>query len=223
MLDVSTNRGRIIAAAMRLAASKPWSDLTLLEIAEGAGLGLADLKAEFSHKSAILKAFTKAVDGEVLRTTLGTEAGQSVRDRLFEVVMRRFDVLGPYKTALANITRSAPPDPAFVRTYLCSQHWMLEAAGVRTDGIGTPIRLAGLASVYAQVFRTWLADDDPGHARTMAALDRRLRRGEAWLGSLDDACKGVHRMMDAFRGRRREGGAGSAPSPSAPPPQQGAV
>jgi hypothetical protein len=28
------------------------------------------------------------------------------------------------------------------------------------------------------VTRVWLEDDDPGHARTMAELDKRLRRAE---------------------------------------------
>ena len=49
------------------------------------------------------------------------------------------------------------------------------------------MRVAGLGMIYASVFGIWLEDDDPGLARTMAALDRRLRRGErtcaAWSRS----------------------------------------
>ncbi|HEX2257777.1 MAG TPA: TetR/AcrR family transcriptional regulator, partial [Afifellaceae bacterium] len=39
-------------------------------------------------------------------------------------------------------------------------------------------RAQGLALVWARVMRVWLDDDDPGLARTMAALDRRLREAE---------------------------------------------
>ena len=44
------------------------------------------------------------------------------------------------------------------------------------------------------MFRTWLDDDDAGLARTMAALDRRLRRGESTIKSFDDAVAGATRI-----------------------------
>jgi hypothetical protein len=44
----------------------------------------------------------------------------------------------------------------------------------------------GLALLYASVLRTWLDDTDPGLARTMAALDSALARGQRWSGMLDD-------------------------------------
>ena len=56
------------------------------------------------------------------------------------------------------------------------------------------VRVAGLATVYGSVFRVWLEDDDPGLARTMAALDRRLRRGESAVRSLDRACSVLNRL-----------------------------
>ena len=106
-------------------------------------------------------------------------ADQTARDALFDIVMTRFDVLGPYKKALQSISASGPADLALARPVLASMHWMLEAAGINTEGASGSLRVTGLAAVYASVFRTWLEDDDPGHARTMAALDRRLRRGES--------------------------------------------
>ena len=36
-----------------------------------------------------------------------------------------------------------------------------------------------------------LVDDDPGLARTTAALDRALARGQRWVGFLDDLCRFV--------------------------------
>jgi hypothetical protein len=40
--------------------------------------------------------------------------------------------------------------------------------------------------LFASVLRTWVDDEDPGLARTMAALDRALARGQRWSGFLDD-------------------------------------
>src|SRR5262249_48345429 len=49
------------------------------------------------------------------------------------------------------------------------------------------LRAQGLAVMFAQVARTWISDDDEGLARTMAALDRALARGQHMSGLLDDA------------------------------------
>lgn len=221
MIDISTSRGRIISATLQLAAERRWADVTLADIADRAGVPLVDLKGEFGSKLAILTAFSGLIDDEVLRRAPRRSADQAARDAIFEVVMCRFDAMQPYKEALRSITSSGSPDPGMLRAVMASQHWMLEAAGVQTDGLPGTVRTIGLASVYASVFRTWLDDADPGHARTMAALDRRLRRGEATLHRIDDVCSGVRRLMSAFSPPSRQAAADAVhagTAPSTPPP-----
>ena len=86
---------------------------------------------------------------------------------------------------------------------------MLRAADVSAEGLEGQLRATGLGAVYGSVFRTWLKDDDPGLARTMAALDRRLRRGEETLNSIDDVREeGVRRggrLPDCLQARKRAG------------------
>ncbi len=139
--------------------------------------------------------------------------------------MSRFDVLAPYKEAIRSIAKSPPAlDPGFAFTALASQHWMLQAAGVDTSGVGGKAKISGLAAVYGSVLRTWLNDDDPGLARTMAALDRRLRRGERTLSNLHDFGSGVNRVAGAvssfvssFANRRgRSGQRSEEPTPPRP-------
>lgn len=194
MLDPATPRGRILAAAMDCAAAKPWSDVTLLEIAERAGLSLVELRDVFAGKSDMLAGFLRAVDDEVLKRAPKPVAGQDKRDVLFDVIMTRFDMLAPYKTALRSIRGSGPADATLARPYLASQHWMLEAAGIGTDGASGALRITGLGMLYASVFGVWLEDDDPGQARTMAALDRRLRRGERTLSSVERVGTALYRL-----------------------------
>jgi ubiquinone biosynthesis protein COQ9 len=216
MLDEHTARGRIIAAALKLAAERPWSDITLLSIAQEAGLTLADLRHEFATKSEILIAFARAIDDQVLRTAAGNGGAIASRDAIFDVVMSRFDALAPYKPALRAIARSTVFEPALLMNLLASQHWMLQAAGFGTDGLMGSLRLAGLASVYSSVFRIWLDDDDPGLARTMAALDRRLRHGERMLAPLEDVSFLVGRIAGAIAGRAKPAAA-TGGDPGAPP------
>jgi hypothetical protein len=80
---------------------------------------------------------------------------------------------------------------------------MLTAAGIDTSGPRGAVRIAGLSSVYASVFRIWLEDEDPGLARTMAALDRRLRSGERTLTTVEDVLGGIERLGNIFKPRPR--------------------
>lgn len=232
MLDLTTEKGRFISAALALAAEKPWDQVTLAEIASRAGSTLVALKALFASKAEILAQLAALVDDEVLSRAPRREDGQAARDALFEVVMSRFDVLEPWKPAVRSIVRSGMPDPGQVGAMLVSNRWMLEAAGIGSGGLEGAARTAGLMAVYAAVFRVWLDDDDPGLARTMAALDRRLRRGERAMQRAEDVTSGLRRLagalfgaaetvrsrMDGGRrpGRREEpGDAGPASPPSA--------
>jgi AcrR family transcriptional regulator len=221
MLDQSTLKGRIIAATMRLAAERPWDEVLMKDIAEAAGIDLAVLRGEFPSKTAILSAFTRAVDDLVLASAPKFTGAENTRDRIFDVIMARFDVLAPYKAALKNIAAARPFDLDLLRRAMASQAWMLHAAGVRTDGLLGTSRVTGLASVYASVMQTWLDDDDPGAARTMAALDRRLKRGEQSMRMLTDVVEGADRVasqvMRVFGCRTREHSAPVAPSSPADP------
>jgi AcrR family transcriptional regulator len=194
MFDQTTLKGRILAAALTCAAAKSWREVALIDIAEAAAVPLAELRAHFASKTDIVAGILRAVDDEVLKRAPKRSEGQERRDRLFDVIMTRFDVLAPHKAALKSIYKSGSADFDLAGPYLASQRWMLEAAGIGTEGATGALRLAGLGIAYAAVFRTWLEDDDPGQARTMAALDRRLRRGERALSGIEQ----VGAVLDRF-------------------------
>jgi ubiquinone biosynthesis protein COQ9 len=216
MIDQSTPKGRIVHAAMQLAGSKPWADVAMLDIAEAAGVTLVDLKKEFPSKAAILIGFSRAVDDVVLKAVTKRTPGAPARDALFEVLMSRFDAMQPYRAGLRSIVGAGLPDMAMMQRLFSSQAWMLNAAGVPLNGVGGTVRVFGLTSVYAAVFRTWLDDDDVGQARTMAALDRRLRRGEGTLATFDSVCGSVAGVFETLIGSRpATKSGGSAPSNTA--------
>jgi AcrR family transcriptional regulator len=66
MLDDDSRHTKAVRAALELARERDWGDISLSDIAQAAGLTLADLRREFTWKSDILKAFQAAVDAEVL-------------------------------------------------------------------------------------------------------------------------------------------------------------
>jgi hypothetical protein len=107
--------------------------------------------------------------------------------------MLRFDALAPHKKAVASILADVPADPLAAlteaRPLLRSMAWMLEAAGLSAAGLGGCLRVHGLAGVYLATLRVWLGDDSSDLARTMAALDRNLRRAESLVGMLPAALR----------------------------------
>src|SRR5580658_5970094 len=91
----------IIAAALRLGAERAWSEIALADIAAAAGLGLIELYRVFPSKLAILDGLARQTDAAVL--AVPADAGDRPRDRLFDVLMRRFDTLLPSRPALKRI------------------------------------------------------------------------------------------------------------------------
>ena len=173
----------IVATALDLAATQGWRDTTLADIAAAAKLSLADVRAHYASKTAIVAAFAQGIDAEVLAGQDPDLGDQPPRDRLFDVVMRRFDALAPHKAAVRAIARDSLCDPRAALRGACvlerSMAWMLEAAGLGAQGVRGLVRVKGLALVYVAVLRVWLDDDSEDSAATMAALDRRLRQAES--------------------------------------------
>jgi AcrR family transcriptional regulator len=199
----ATNRGKIIEAFMELLGERPIEAIDVTDIAARAGVSMADMRGEFGSKLAILAAHVKDIDREVLsgdRTDMGEEPP---RERLFDVLMRRLEAQEPYKDAIRSLLRSARANPglacALNSLALRSQRWMLAGADIPSSGPLGLMRAQGLAVLYGQVLSTFVDDDDPGHARTMAQLDRALSRGEWWVGLLDNLC----RLVPGCAPRRR--------------------
>jgi hypothetical protein len=168
----------------------------------------------FDGKVAMLGAFVERIDKAVLDG--GAAEGDSERDRLFDVLMRRFEAMAPYRAGVRSLARSVRRDPALgcAMAMLAerSAGWMMAAAEISGGPLIRRVKRTGAAMAFAEAMRAWLDDDDPGLGKTMAALDRALRRGERVLGIIDDACAfvGSLRRGRDRRGDRAGGAAGEA-------------
>jgi AcrR family transcriptional regulator len=171
-----------IEAALTLAAEKGWRDLALADIAQAAGLSMAALYALYPSKTAILSAYSRAVDAAVLAGLDGAQDGESTKDRLFDLLMRRFDKLEAHKAGLQRIAEDTGRDPLSLVCSLAnlerSMAAMLEAAGLSTSGLRGVLRVKGLSAVYLAGLRAWFRDDSADKAKTMVALDKALGRAE---------------------------------------------
>jgi AcrR family transcriptional regulator len=181
----ATPEDAALDAALRLAETRKWSEISLPEIAEAAGLSLAEILRAAPSKPALMAAFARRVDSAMLAGKV--DADGSVKDKLFEILMRRFDALGPHKAAVKNMLADLPREPVAalcaLPSLLRSMRWAAEAAGIRTATPLAPLKINALAVAYLSTLRVWRDDDSADAAKTMATLDKSLGRLEALASS----------------------------------------
>ncbi|MDD2877858.1 MAG: TetR family transcriptional regulator [Acidiphilium sp.] len=170
---------RLVAAAFELAGQQGWRRVSVAAAARHGGLDLAKAREQFACTGMILARFGRDADMHALH---GAMTEGVVRDRLFDIVMRRIDFLQQHRDGVVALMRYAPSDPMLAvwlaRANLASMGWMLEGAGVSARGVRGALRKRGLLAVWAWTLRAWLRDDSVDLAATMAALDNALMRAD---------------------------------------------
>jgi AcrR family transcriptional regulator len=182
-------REKAIDALLAVVAAKGWNAATLAAIAEEAQLPMIRLQRHFADKSAIFAAFVARIDGAMLAGTEFVSEADSPKDRLFDVIMNRFEALRSAKPALARLWADgfrldAPLDPESLLATRRSLVWTLEAAGISASGLRGQMRLLGLAGLMTLALRTFLNDTSEDLSATMARLDELLRRGDEMARTL---------------------------------------
>lgn len=175
--DIET---RLVDAMLDLVVKQGWRELSLNDIAAAAGVPLSELHPEYASKSAIFRAFLRRIDGQVLAGEFAFADEDSPRDRLFDVLMRRFDALQPHREAVRRIRGDLARTPLGAAKLLpalgCSMAWMLEAAAIDTEGPAGRAKVLGVTGVWLKTMSAWIDDDSADMSGTMAALDRSLAR-----------------------------------------------
>src|SRR5260370_33022264 len=109
--DTKSVRERIIDAFMDLLAQKPIDQIGFGEIAGRANLSLSELRAGFGSKLAIVAAHGKETDRTLLAARDPDMAEESARERLFDVLLRRLEILEPRKEPGGSLLRSCTREP----------------------------------------------------------------------------------------------------------------
>ncbi len=175
----SAAEDKIIKALRAMLADGAWADLSLGTLARKAKLPLAAFYALVPTKSALLTLLLRRADLAVLSTERQFAADDVPRDRLFDIMMSRLESLLPDREILRGVMKGMPGAaadmalcaPALMRSMV----WMLDAAGLQSNAVA----VGALGVVHLNALRVFLGDEDPGLAKTMAALDRGLRRVES--------------------------------------------
>ncbi|MEM7442101.1 MAG: hypothetical protein AAF414_02100 [Pseudomonadota bacterium] len=171
----------VIKTALTLAGEEGWSAVSLASVATAAKLPVAEVHRVIPDRQAILTGIGRLVDDAVLAEG-SADPDDGPRDRLFDVMMRRFDLLQDHRAGILAVMEGLRREPL---SALCqgpalerSMKLMLDLAGMSAKGLIGMAKVRVLALIYLDIVRVWRGDDTEDMAKTMKALDKRLEQAE---------------------------------------------
>ncbi len=173
----------LIGSAFAIAAREGWSAVSPVSAAREAALALDRARLRFADTRTILLRFGRQADAFAL-----ADAGAAgpARERLFDLLMRRFDALQQHRDGVLALLRHLPSDPGLALILAGatggSMAWMLESGGVPVRGVRGALAAQAMVGVWLYALRAWQTDQSPDLSGTMAALDRALSRAERLAG-----------------------------------------
>jgi AcrR family transcriptional regulator len=174
--------GALRRALLKLVETQGWIDLSFAEIAEKAGVPIAEAHRIYPSKTAVLVGLTRAIDERILNSLVADPLEGTPKDRLFDIVMRRFDVLKTDREAYRRLMRQLPATPSAFAAVVCqlrrSLSLTLETAGISASGLKGALRLKGLLAIYLAGLRAFASDESDDLSKTMAEIDKRLGQAE---------------------------------------------
>ena len=177
-------KDQIYKKIMEKIASDGWQMLDFESLSKEFDFDVLTKNAGVTNKMDLLVAFAEFVDASVKQLfDDDLKDGEiSVRERLLEALLIRFDVLAPYKVGIVELMKTFPNSPNFVFTGANSLRLSMEATlaaiGLESNGISGVIRVKGLSMVFLSAICTWSRDDSEDLSATTRVLDKRLKNVE---------------------------------------------
>lgn len=187
----------LLQSALSLAGSDGWHRFSLVDAAREAGLPVDAVRSRYPVKALLMLRLGRLADESALRDEGN---GGTLREYLFDLMMRRFDIFEEYRTGVRAVLHAVPYDPALAALLagatVDSMRWLADAAGMDCSGLGGIWRINALTAVWGHALRAWEKDESQDLGSTMAALDQALNRAER-LGILKASAR--RKMDEAMR------------------------
>jgi hypothetical protein len=176
---------KLAEAALTIAAENPWQGVTLSDLCAASETSLSACAQASVTKADVTAQLDLMVERTMLAAQTHVDRTMTVKDRLFDVLMSRYDGIEDNRGAWVSILQGEAGDglaalARSARRARCAA-WALEASGVSASDLGGAGRAIGLTRILRKIDAVWV-NDGPDLAKTMAQLDQALRTGEAWIG-----------------------------------------
>ncbi|MGH6901474.1 MAG: hypothetical protein ACREIR_01890 [Geminicoccaceae bacterium] len=183
-------RDRIVDAALELAEKHGWANVRLYQVAEHAGLPLAEVGALFRDQDALANAWFARALAALERLPADDVADRPAPERLHTAIMRWFDALAPHRAITMQMLEAklylSHPHHWMPMIFDLSRlvHWFLDAARIASTGRARQLAEVGLTAIFLASLRVWRRDDSAGQGRTRRYLLRRLTAADRWIKRL---------------------------------------
>lgn len=204
---IDSTRRKLAHTALHLLAEIPFATLTHAKVAAAAEIDVATARHLFATTIDMIDTALMNLDADAavrLADDLAEEGEASLRDKILEGLIQKFEAMTPHKAALRNIESASHRNPLLAATLMKRFHngmrVLLAIAGGeggdngdngdgtqqgRTrnirDALADTSMAAGLGVICMLAWRVWLRDDSPDLAETSRVLDTRLRQAEEWV------------------------------------------
>ena len=135
----------------------------------------------FPDKTTVLAAYMRQVDTELEKSFSADcfSLDETIKDRLFDVFMERFDLLNENRKAVLSILNHVTLQPSEMISTLPQVYQSVElmlslVEGERSCGVKGCIRTSALVAVYIKTLKDWAKDLTEDMSITMASLDNNL-------------------------------------------------
>ena len=182
----------IAEAALSLIAESGWRALSMAELARASGRSLPQLYREVPSRRALLRQIGEHLDEAMLSGSMEDFGEMSVRERLFDLLMRRLDAMQAQRGAFTRLAEDGRSAALMAATFCnvdraCGR--ALDASGIRLHGLAARGARRALGLAYGRTVRSWLRDDSEDMAATMAELDKRLGELDRAAGLAAKLCR----------------------------------
>jgi len=178
-------RQTILDAALEIGEQRGWDDVHLHDVAQSAGVTLAEVRRHFEHKDAFTEAWFDRADAALLAMPQTPDwAELTPRQRLHAAIAAWLAVLATHRRITAVMLRyKFQPEHVHLQVMGIMRisrtvQWVRDVALLPEVGWRRELGEAALTTIYLTTFARWLADDSPGTEKALALLDRLLAVAE---------------------------------------------
>ncbi|GAK33207.1 hypothetical protein JCM17846_20050 [Iodidimonas nitroreducens] len=190
-----TIRDKVIDAALMAVTDCGWRRTHIDDVIEAAGVSEALFYREFDGLVSVMVAASRQLNAAMADAVADFEEEDSTREKLFALIMARFDAAMPWRAAIVDLARSAPTDPVLAaaagQALMTMASRALSLAGITVSGpLGFARVNAFMLSVILPAARIWLKDESADLSKTMTGLNDLLERAE-WVASRSGPLSGL--------------------------------
>ena len=173
-------------AALHLLSEMPYAELDLEKIITAAEVESDLARRLFQDKLEVVETGLANFDtdlAEILAGDIAEDHISTVREKIFEGLIQRFEAYRPHKAAIRALNAASVSNPKIalimVNRLNHAMAQLLEVTGGGGVGLIGKMRAKGLTGVCLTVLKDWLRDETPDLSETTRLLDQRLKQAES--------------------------------------------